>query len=173
MADESQEQTAKTSGKRGIGGMVPLLLVVILVPALSYAMTEFLILPKIRAAVAEGGQESAPSEHQELPNTHKESASHAVEFTDIVSNLADSMKSRYIKVSFTAYSTDPEIEKRMEHEKAKLLDATLGILSSLTVSELEEAGVKNRLRTELLLSFEAVLHARLFDELYFSEFVVQ
>jgi flagellar FliL protein len=173
MADESQEQAANASSKGGIGGMVPLLLVVILVPALSYAMTEFLILPKIRAAVAEGGHESTPNEHQELPKPQKESASHAVEFTDIVSNLADTMKSRYIKVSFTAYSTDPHIEERMKHEKAKLLDATIGILSSLTVSELEEAGIKNRIRTELLLSFEAVMHARLFEELYFSEFVVQ
>lgn len=173
MADESQEQAANASAKGGRGGMVTLLLVVVLVPALSYAMTQFLIVPQIKAAVAGSSHEAEPAEHQELPNTHKESASHAVEFTDIVSNLADSMKSRYIKVSFTAYSSDPEIEKRMEHEKAKLLDATLGILSSLTVSELEEAGVKNRLRTELLLSFEAVLHARLFEELYFSEFVVQ
>ena len=83
------------------------------------------------------------------------------------------MKSRYIKVSFTAYSADPEVEVRMEHEKPKLLDATLGILSSLTLAELEEAGVKNRVRNELLLAFESVLHSRIFEELYFSEFVVQ
>ncbi|RKX28624.1 MAG: hypothetical protein DRP71_17155 [Verrucomicrobia bacterium] len=173
MADESKEQAANASAKGGRGAIVPLLLVVVLVPALSYAMTQFLIIPRIEAAVASSGHKTEPVEHQELPNTHKASASHAVEFKDIVSNLAGSMKSRYIKVSFTAYSADPGIEERMEHEKAKLLDATLGILSSLTVAELEEAGIRNRVRTELLLSFEAVLHARLFEELYFSEFVIQ
>ena len=173
MAEENKGKPAEAPAKGSRGGIVPLVLVVVLVPALSYAMTEFLIIPKIKATLAAADHEAKPEKAQALPKTHKESASHAVEFSDIVSNLAGSMKSRYIKVSFTAYSADPEIEKRMEHEKAKLLDATLGILSSLTVAELEEAGIKNRVRNELLLAFESVLHARIFEELYFSEFVVQ
>ena len=173
MAEENQGSGVDTSGKSGIGGFIPILLVVILVPALSYAMTEFFVIPKIKASLAEAGHVEKADEHGGLPETKKHEATHPVEFADIVSNLSGSMKSRYIKVSFTAYSADPEIESRMEHEKAKLLDATLGILSSLTLSELEEAGVKNRVRNELLLAFESVLHARLFDELYFSEFVVQ
>jgi len=172
MAEANQDSGAETSGKSGIGGFIPILLVVILVPALSYAMTEYFVIPKIKASLAEAGHVNKTADHG-LPETKKREATHPVEFVDIVSNLSGSMKSRYIKVSFTAYSADPEIESRVEHEKAKLLDATLGILSSLTLSELEEAGVKNRVRNELLLAFESVLHARLFDELYFSEFVVQ
>ena len=173
MADEKKEKTAeaKVAGKGS--GFLPLLLVVILVPALSYAMTEFFIIPRMKTALASAGHEDAPVQKGALSDTRKNAASHPVEFKDIVSNIAGSMKSRYIKVSFTAYSADPEIGKRVELDRAKLLDATLGILSSLTLAELEEAGVKNRIRTELLLSFESVLHARLFEELYFSEFVVQ
>jgi flagellar FliL protein len=173
MAEENQDKGTETSGKSGTGGFLPILLVVILVPALSYAMTEFFVIPKIKASLAEAGHVEKADDHGSLPETKKHEATHPVEFADIVSNLSGSMKSRYIKVSFTAYSSDPEIESRMEHEKAKLLDATIGILSSLSLSELEEAGVKNRVRNELLLAFESVLHARLFDELYFSEFVVQ
>ena len=173
MADEKQDSGAETSSKSGISGFLPLLLIVILVPALSYAMTEFFVIPKIKASMGTTDHAQQTDDHGGLPKTKKHEATHPIEFADIVSNLSGSMKSRYIKVSFTAYSSDPEIESRMEHEKAKLLDATLGILSSLTLSELEEAGVKNRVRNELLLAFESVLHARIFEELYFSEFVVQ
>lgn len=173
MAEENQEKGAEASSKGGIGGFLPILLVVILVPALSYAMTEFFVIPKIKASLSASGQVEKTGSHGKLPETNKHAATHPVEFADIVSNLSGSMKSRYIKVSFTAYSADPEVEARMEHEKAKLLDATLGILSSLTLAELEEAGVKNRVRNELLLAFESVLHSRIFEELYFSEFVVQ
>lgn len=173
MAEENQDKGSETASKGGMSGFLPILLVVILVPALSYAMTEFFVIPKIQASLATAGHAGEKAEHGELPETNQHAATHPVEFANIVSNLSGSMKSRYIKVSFTAYSTDPEIEARMEREKAKLLDATLGILSSLTLAELEEAGVKNRVRNELLLAFESVLHARIFEELYFSEFVVQ
>ena len=98
------------------------MLVVILVPALSYAMTEFFVIPKIKASLVAAGQVEETGNHGKLPETSKRAATHPVEFADIVSNLSGSMKSRYIKVSFTAYSADPEVEVRMEHEKAKLLD---------------------------------------------------
>ncbi|MEZ5278645.1 MAG: flagellar basal body-associated FliL family protein [Opitutaceae bacterium] len=173
MAEEKKAKAADATEKGKGGGFLPLLLVIILVPAISYAMTEFLVIPKMKAALASSGHEAEPAEHGSLPDTQKGAAIHSVEFKDIVSNIAGSMKSRYIKVSFTAYSADPEIEERVKHDRAKLLDATLSILSSLTLAELEEAGVKNKIRTELLLSFESVMHARLFEELYFSEFVVQ
>ena len=173
MAEEKKDKGAEAPAKGKGSGFLPLLLVVILVPALSYAMTEYFVIPRMKAALAAGGHQAEPVKHGALPETRKGNPSHPVEFKDIVSNIAGSMKSRYIKVTFTAYSADPEIEKRVGHERAKLLDATLGILSSLTLAELEEPGVKNKIRTELLLAFESVLHARLFEELYFSEFVVQ
>ena len=55
MAEENQDKGVESSSKGGMGGFLPILLVVILVPALSYAMTEFFVIPKIKASLATAG----------------------------------------------------------------------------------------------------------------------
>jgi len=60
-----------------------------------------------------------------------------------------------------------------EANKTKLLDTTLGVLGSLSLAEMEDAGAKNKIRASLVQAYQTVLRARVVDEVYFSEFVIQ
>lgn len=169
---------AAKAAPSAMAGWLPVIAVVVLVPVLSFAMAEFVLFPRLEqrlgaapAAGASGhGAKPAPAAAEAA---EKAEPTFAYEFKDIVSNLAGSMRSRYIKVSFTAYSANPEFAHIVESNKAKLLDTTLSVLAALSLADLEQAGVKNRVRSELVAAYEGVLHERIIEEIYFSEFVIQ
>lgn len=179
--EKDKGDAAPAAAAAGKGAWLPVIVVLVAMPVLSYAMAEFVLFPRLekRIAAANGGA---------VAGEHEDAAGHAAparaepakgdptftyEFKDIVSNLAGSMKSRYIKVTFTAYSANPEFDKLVEGNKAKILDATLGVLSGLSLADLEDATVKNKVRNELVATYESVLKGRVIEEIYFSEFVVQ
>ncbi|BET66053.1 hypothetical protein ASA1KI_09710 [Opitutales bacterium ASA1] len=180
--DAAAATAAAPSGK---GGMLPILAVVVLVPALSFGMVQFLVFPKMEKMLADvaaaagsaegdGAHASADSKKASAKDKGpKPEATFSYEFKDIVSNLTGSMKSRYIKVSFTAYSADPTFAQIVDSNKAKLLDATLSVLGSLSLVDVEDPGVKNKVRGELVFAYESVLRGRVVEEIYFSEFVIQ
>jgi hypothetical protein len=61
-------------------------------------------------------------------------------FENIVVNLAGTMGTRYLKASFLVTGADPTLRGQFEANKPRMLDVTLNVLSSLTLSDLEEAG---------------------------------
>lgn len=180
---EAVEDLPSPSGNSGGGGgggsMVPVLAIVILIPIITIGLAEFYIFPKVAEIVAvSGGGHGEAAEG----GGHGEEGGHAVErgeavahyeFNDIVANLRGSMNSRYIKVSFTVESKVLDFEHYMDVNRAKILDATISVLSNLTMQDLDEPGIKNIVRSDLLNSFGSALHANVIDNLYFSEFVVQ
>lgn len=189
MAPEAKKEKTEPEAEKapsGSGGFLPIIAVVVLVPVISFVMAEFVLFPRLEkrlgamgVEVAGHGAEGAEKSHAPAKDGHgahgatPESPTHSYEFTNIVSNLAGSMKSRYVKVSFTAYSSNAELEHLVEKNKAKLLDSALGVLSGLTIADLESPGVKNKIRNELIFSFETTLGDRVIEEVYFSEFVIQ
>jgi flagellar basal body-associated protein FliL len=171
---------AAPAASGGSGGWLPIIIVLVAVPALSFAMAEFVLFPRLeKRLVAAGALSTAPGATQQsatAPASTGASAAepaYAYEFRDIVSNLAGAMKSRYIKVTFTAYGSDPKFAEIIEANKAKLLDATLGVLGALNLAEMEDATIKNKVRTSLVQSYQTVLRGRVIEEVYFSEFVIQ
>ncbi len=179
------EKGAAPSGAAAGGGMsawMPVIAVVVLVPVLSYAMAMFVIAPQLEkrftAASAGAGAESGRDAPDKAGEHGKEGGEKgrptiAYEFKDIVSNLAGSMRSRYIKVTFTAYSSNAEFPKIAEESRAKLLDATIGVLARLSLADLEDPAAKSKVSNEIIYAMEAVLHERVVEEIYFSEFVIQ
>jgi len=158
---------------------MPVIAVVVLVPALSYAMAMFVIAPQLEkrfaaapAAEAAHGADAKGDAHGKKDDVKKE-ATVPFEFKDIVSNLSGSMRSRYIKVTFTAYSSVPEFPKIAEENRAKLLDATIGVLARLSLADLEDPAAKSKVSNEIIYAMEAVLRERVVEEIYFSEFVIQ
>jgi flagellar FliL protein len=61
----------------------------------------------------------------------------------------------------------------MEQNRAKVIDATLSVLSNLTLQDLEEPGIKNIVRNQLINQIGQALKSNAVEQLYFSEFVVQ
>ena len=181
--------------KKGIAALIPLVAVLILAPALSFGVGQFVLLPQLKkeltvAAVpgAEGAEaghaaeaeEAAPAEEaghgKEGGHGKKEGASgptNTYEFTSIVVNLAGTMGTRYLKTTFIVTGSDKGIRAMFENNKPKLLDVTLNVLSSLSLSDLEEAGAKNLIREKLIASYNQALGKKVAEQVYFSEFVVQ
>jgi flagellar FliL protein len=139
------------------------------------------LLPRIEkrlaAAVAGGdaaGKASPPAETPAEPKSGEPgAATNTFEFSNIVVNLAGTMGTRYLKTTFLVTGADNNLKSVFEANKAKLTDVTLNVLSSLSMTDLEEAGAKNLIREKLVAAYNQALSKRVADQVYFSDFVVQ
>lgn len=182
-------EVVKEAKHSQISNWLPVIMVIILLPLLTFVMMRFLFLPQIKSLMDPTGElatnEAAnkvvaeKKENKESHETKKESGKsgspegNSVKFENIVANLSGSLQSRYVKVSFMIEGSDPNFENIIQDNKVKLIDVTLGILSNLTISDLEQPGIRNVIRSDLLGAFENTLKGRYVEHLYFSEFVVQ
>src|SRR4051794_16659529 len=94
---------------KGGGSIMPVLAVILLVPALCYATTQYVLLPKLKAAIGpvEGGHEAGGAEGEKKAEGKKEAGGHGAkekgkegkgsgtgnfthshEFGDVIVNLA-------------------------------------------------------------------------------------
>ena len=172
---------------------LPIIVVSILMPGISYATTQYLLLPKIRGAVLEQktlvhaakeekgegkkgeakkgeGKEGKKGEHGESATS---GGAFSYDFENIVVNLSGAMGTRYLKTSFTTLSENPELKKLIDENKKQLLDVALSVLSTRSMADLEQPGAKNVVRNDLMANFNQALKSDLVSQIYFSEFVVQ
>ncbi len=165
---------------------LPAILAIVAAPATCWAVAEFVLLPRLQqklAAPTEAAEaaHAAPAEkgHGEKKKGHggKEeggTGSDTYGFTNVVVNLSGTMGTRYLKTSFVITGVKPDtIKPAFEENKDKLTDVTLGVLSSLSLSDLEEPGAKNVLREKLVTAYNQALGSRVAEQVYFSDFVVQ
>lgn len=173
----------------------PAIAAVILAPAVTFGVAEFVLLPRLQAklalppADAHAKAEAAPAaaeEHEEENAAKEEKGGHGgkegkeaaggpnYEFSNVVVNLAGTMGTRYLKTSFIVTGVGGKsVRGAFETQKAKLTDITLNVLSSLTLADLEEPGSKNVLREKLVAAYNQALGKRLVEQVYFSDFVIQ
>jgi len=162
--------------------LLPVIIIVLAIPLITIGMWEFVMMPSIEkmvkehggAAAAEGAEEHA-EEKKEGGHGEGERGESVLtyEVKDVVANLSGSLRSRYIKVSFTLESRQTNFSHLMEQNRAKVIDATLSVLSNLTLQDLEEPGIKNIVRNQLINQIGQALKSNAVEQLYFSEFVVQ
>ena len=179
---------------------VPIIAVCILMPAISFATTQYLLLPKIRGAVLEqkaiahaaapeGGKGEAKKGHGEAAKGGHGKDAHGkgenaeggggaggaftYDFQNVVVNLSGAMGTRYLKTSFTALSDNPNLKTLIDENKKQLLDVTLTVLGARSMADLEQPGSKNVVRNDLMANFNQALKSDLVSQIYFSEFVVQ
>jgi flagellar FliL protein len=183
-----------SSGSK-ITALIPVILVVVLAPVVSWAVAQFVIIPKMEArltaavskavpATAAGeaaAEEAAPAEaasaraggHGAPAKKGDTSPTNSYEFSNVVVNLAGTMGTRYLKATFMVTGKDPHIRDTFNKEKARLVDVTLNVLSSLSLADLEEAGAKNIIREKLVNAYNQALGRKVVEQIYFSDFVVQ
>jgi len=166
---------------------LPAIAAIVLAPAGSFAVSQFVLLPrmqqKLAAPVVERGaadNASAPTADEGGKKDSKDekaggAAASNYEFNNVVVNLAGTMGTRYLKTSFVVTAADKSgnIKTVFDGQKAKLTDITLNVLSSLTLADLEEPGAKNVLREKLVAAYNQALDKRVVDQVYFSDFVIQ
>jgi len=91
----------------------------------------------------------------------------------VIVNLSGTMGTRYLKASFLVTGSDPKLNDTFIGNKAKLIDITINVLSSLSLADTEEAGAKNIIREKLVNAYNQALGRKVAEQIYFSDFVIQ
>jgi len=192
-ADKAGAASAAGTAPAKSGGLkvwLPVLAAIVVAPGATFAVAQFVLLPKLKAELAAsaepGAAGHAPAAKKKAEGEKKEKGGHGgkegegantsdtYEFANVVVNLSGTMGTRYLKTSFVVTGAKPDtIKDAFVENKARLTDVTLGVLSSLTLSDLEEPGAKNVLREKLVTAYNQALGSRVADQVYFSDFVVQ
>lgn len=171
---------AAESAPRGgaLKAWLPALLAILLAPAATFAVAEYVLLPRLQAKLALPADGAVmptpgakPGETIEKDKDGKEIPTSTHEFNDVVVNLAGTMGTRYLKTSFVV--TGKGAKTTFETDKARLTDITLSVLSSLSLADLEEPGSKNVLREKLVAAYNQALGRHVVDQVYFRDFVIQ
>lgn len=200
MADEPEvvEETAEAGGKGGLP-LVPLLIIVLVIPAITLALTEFVIIPRLQSSVgggdshaeadsehgSSGGGHAAPSGggHGEPADSHggghgKVEADPSgpgvtYEFDGVVTNLSGTMGTRFLKVSFEVAGSDPALSGMISAKKPRVQDAIITTLSGKTIKDIEVPGGRNALRIALITAINQAIGFKAVEELFFTEFMIQ
>ncbi|HEX4666420.1 MAG TPA: flagellar basal body-associated FliL family protein [Chthoniobacterales bacterium] len=155
----------------------PIIAVLVLMPAISFGVTQFVLIPRIKAAVMQSGgkTETVRAEHKEKAHDKKGEGKGggSYEFSNIVVNLTGSGGTRYLKASFTVAGSKPDLQEIVTENKNQLLDVAISVLGSKSMTDLESPASKNMVRNDLLESFNQALKDTVVEQLYFTEFVVQ
>ncbi len=169
---------------------LPALLAIVLAPAATFAVAQFVLLPRFEASLqsalaadpaAPGAKPAATAPAAPARGSSgaksgppaKIGEGNSYRFENVVVNLAGTMGTRYLKVAFLVTGERNDVVARFDSARPQLGDVTLAVLSSLSLADLEEPGSKNIIRERLLAAYNQALGARVVDNLYFSEFVVQ
>jgi len=174
---------AAAAAPGGIKAWLPTILTLILAPACTWAVGQFVLIPqlqkKISAAPAAEEASAEPASHGEAggkegkEGKEGKDSSPNYEFQNVVVNLAGTMGTRYLKTTFLVTGAEPNIKSVFESNKPRLTDVTLNVLSSLSLADLEEPGAKNVLREKLVAAYNQALGKKVAEQVYFSDFVVQ
>jgi flagellar FliL protein len=184
VTDETAPADAAAAAPAGGGGIkawLPAIAAIVLAPALTFAVAQFILLPRFQKALAEpaaaakaAGAAAAAATEAGKSEAGKPGASGTTyEFTNVVVNLAGTMGTRYLKTSFTISGSDPTLRQGIDGNKPRITDVTLGVLSSLTLGELEEPGARNILRDKLVAAYNQALGRTAVEQVYFSDFLIQ
>jgi flagellar protein FliL len=168
--------------KSGLAGWLPLVITVVAMPALAYATTCFVLLPKLKK-----GLEAAPATETHAPTEEAKGHGKAegggknargkirstVALNKMIVNVAGTMGTRYLLASITLAGATPDFKSRIEESNDQLLDLATSTLSTKTIPDLEKPGARNEIRTELLAALNHALGDNLIQEIFITELAIQ
>lgn len=171
---------ASAPPKAGLKVWLPTIATLLLAPVCTWAVGQFVLIPQLQKQIAAAplGAE-APAEssraggHGAKEGKDGKDGSPNYQFENVVVNLAGTMGTRYLKTTFLVTGAEADIKTVFEANKPRLTDVTLNVLSSLSLSDLEEPGAKNVLREKLVAAYNQALGRKIAEQVYFSDFVVQ
>jgi flagellar basal body-associated protein FliL len=158
---------------------LPLLVTVAAMPALAYATTQFILLPKIRQAMSQAAATNpdepaaAAKEKSSSPAAAVSKEKVLVPLPKILVNVAGSMMTRYLTMSVTLVGNTPDFKDRITGNKDQLMDLADGCLMTKTIADLEKPGSRNLIRSELMTVFNNALGGPLIQEIYITEQAIQ
>ncbi len=176
MADEQPTSEANPQSAKGggSGGMLPALLVIVLMPLISFAMFKFLFMPMIKAELpAEGALPQVDPSSVEVHGDGGE-ASYSYKFQKpITVNLKGASQARFLRAEFTMMSANPQFETIASAKEDAMRSVAISVLSNLNLADMERESIMNIVRNQLMQGFDHVLKGPMVEEIYFSEWAVQ
>ncbi|MDR3459496.1 MAG: flagellar basal body-associated FliL family protein [Verrucomicrobiae bacterium] len=177
MAEEKNnpegEATAAAPAKASaVKAWLPLIASIVLMPALAFGMTKFVIVPELQKSlgIKEPVEKGAATTAKKASDAKKLN----VPFNKLLVNIAGTMGQRYLLVSLSLASTGgEEFKTKLTENEAPLRDMAMGILSTKTLADLEKPGARNLIRTELINGFNGILGDNAVSEIYITEFGIQ
>ena len=174
----------------GLKSWLPLIVTIVAMPALAYATTMFVLLPKLQKAVGSAatagessgekpghsgeGKESAEGKAGgETKHGERINGKTNLPFGKVLVNISGTLGMRYLLTSFTLVGGDPEFKGKIEQNKDRLMDLAMSTLSTKTIADLEKPGARNMIRSELISAFNGALGQGYVQEIYFTEFAIQ
>jgi flagellar FliL protein len=169
---ESAPEAAPANAGGGIKGWLPLILAVVLMPALAFGMTKFVIVPELQSSL--GLKKPVEATATGKSKSGSDAKKISVPFNKLLVNIAGTMGQRYLLVSVTVVGTGGEAFKaKMTEDDAQLRDVAMSALATKTLADLEKPGARNLVRTELINGFNNVLGDNSVQEIYITEFGIQ
>ncbi len=189
---EVAEEATKPASAKAKSSWLPLILALVLAPAITWSVAQFVLLPQLKASLMEEAADTEIVARRDAPEKKTGpgggdgqggSGDHGQEgatdiaqgykMENVVVNLAGTMGTRYLKASFMVTGSDPDLITKFEGARPQVVDVTLAVLSGLTLADLEEPGSKNIIRERLVDAYNQVFGGHVAEQLYFSEFVIQ
>ena len=159
---------------------LPLLATVVAMPALAYATTQFILLPKIKQAMTQGAAASADEPAGAAPKGKDAASAVAagkekilVPLPKILVNVAGSMMTRYLTMGITLVGNTPDFKERITKNQDQLKSLANGVLMTKTLTDLEKPGASNIIRSELLAVFNNALGGPIIQDIYITDQAVQ
>jgi len=198
-SDKNEGSKPESSG--GIKSMLPLILNIVLLPVIAFAMTQYVLLPRLnQSAVAPGAaQGDHGDEASQDDASHGASASHdtghsapaksdshgsdskghgassdATHMLDAVTvNVAGTMGSPLLMAKIGIRGTNPKLEDLVKNRGHDLRDAASALLHTKTLVDIERQGARTTIKAELKSAFQRVLPPNSFSDVVIPDLAVQ
>ena len=172
---------------QGTGGLVdpqggnpwiPLIANIVLMPAIAYGLTTFVLIPKIQGgkATTEAGKEESGGHEGAHGGEAKAGVKGRVTVPlagKVLVNVAGTAGTRYLVASMTLVGKNAEFKDNVDRNDPQLRDAAASILSSKTLGDVDKPGMRNIIRAELISAFNDILGKESVVDIYLTEFAIQ
>lgn len=177
MAEEAEKPKAAVPAPKatgGGGGMMPALMIVVLMPIISFAMFKFMVIPMIKAEIPEPGEGHAEIDPENIHVAHTDGdAEYKYAFDPVAANVRGTTGTRYVRVRIIVRGSNPELETIVEENKDRMNDILNDVLRGLDMAAVDDPAIKNVIRNKLKQGFEHALKEPVIEEITIPEFVVQ
>jgi flagellar FliL protein len=189
-AEGAEGKAAAAKGGKGgaIKAFLPLIIAAVVMPALSFVTTNYILLPKVRAAMGQGAgygstndtaTASASADKADSKEGSKDGKGAAgkakitIPMDKVLVNVAGTMGTRYLMTSLTLVSSNPDFKMKYDDNKDHLQELAANVLSTKTIADLDKPGSRNVIRSELMTDFNNALGAPIVTDIYIKEMAIQ
>ena len=91
---------------------------------------------------------------------------------EVLVNLADPLKQKYVKLNFTIVLDSEETQAEIEKRKAQVRDIVIKICRAKNSEELREKEGNDKLRNEIITAINEILPFGQVMDIFFTDFIV-